>query len=207
MAQLWKSFVEALAPPQCGEQQWGEGVTLNCMVVWHPLSCREQAISHAEGPGSRAPPEYREVIHSNLNINLARETHSARVEENEQDTDVEFKDTWEASPPRSLADSIAAPRLVPAALETNQAPLSTELHHINSTIRQITESGESAQVLNSESGVGAISTADLIEDAKFYQDTTIGYQNAYETLRIQQEELQHQYTQQAQLVEEASKAL
>ena len=42
---------------------------------------------------------------------------------------------------------------------------------------------------------------------KFYQDTTLGYQDAYETLCIQQEELQHRYTQQAQLVEEASKAL
>ena len=55
--------------------------------------------------------------------------------------------------------------------------------------------------------MGAISTADLIEDAKFYQDATLGYQDAYETLRIQQEELQHWYTQQAQLVEEASEAL
>ena len=49
--------------------------------------------------------------------------------------------------------------------------------------------------------------ADLIEDAKFYQDTALGYQDAYETLCIQQEELQHWYAQQAQLVEEASKAL
>ena len=55
--------------------------------------------------------------------------------------------------------------------------------------------------------MGAISTADLIEDAKFYQDAALGYQDAYETLRIQQEELQHWYAQQAQLVEEASKAL
>ena len=55
--------------------------------------------------------------------------------------------------------------------------------------------------------MGAISTADLIEDAKFYEDATIGYQDAYETLHIQQEELQHRYAQQAQLVEEASEAL
>ena len=49
--------------------------------------------------------------------------------------------------------------------------------------------------------------ADLIEDTKFYQDAALGYQDAYETLHIQQEELQHRYAQQAQLVEEASKAL
>ena len=106
-------------------------------------------------------------------------------------------------PPRSLVDSIAAPRLVPTTLETNTALSSTEIGHHT---RQITESGESAQVLGSESGAGANSTADLIEDARFYQDTMIGYQDAYETLRIQQEELQHWYAQQAQLVEEASKA-
>ena len=35
----------------------------------------------------------------------------------------------------------------------------------------------------------------------------LGYQDAYETLCIQQEVLQHRYTQQAQLVEEASEAL
>ena len=43
--------------------------------------------------------------------------------------------------------------------------------------------------------MGAVSAVDLIEDAKFYQDAAFGYQDAYETLRIQQEELQHQYTQ------------
>ena len=55
--------------------------------------------------------------------------------------------------------------------------------------------------------MGAISTANLIEDAKFYQDATLGYQDAYETLWLQKEELQHRYTQQVQLVQEASKAL
>ena len=43
--------MEALAPPQCGEQQWGEGVTLNHTVSGHPLSHCEQPTSHAEGPG------------------------------------------------------------------------------------------------------------------------------------------------------------
>ena len=208
MAQLWKSFMEALAPPQHGEQQWGEGVTLNRTVSGCPLSCHDQPTSHAEGPGSRAPPEYWEVISSDLNVDLARETRSARVEETEQDSDVEPQDTREALPPRSLADSIAAPRFTPTTLETNTALSSTEVDsHVSLAASQITESGESLQVLNSELGTGAISMADLIEDAKFYQDATLGYQDAYETLCIQQEELQHWYAQQAQLVEEASKAL
>ena len=119
--------MEALAPPQCGEQQQGEGVTLNRTVSGHPLSRHEQPTSHAEGPGSRAPPEYREVVRSDLNVDLARETCSARVEETEWDSDVEFQDTREALPPRSLADSIAAPRFTPTTLETNTVPSSTKV--------------------------------------------------------------------------------
>ena len=78
--------METLAPPHHGEQQRGEGVALNHMVSGRPLSHWEQPSSHAEGPGSRAPPEYQEVIQTDLNINPARETQSARVEEVEQDS-------------------------------------------------------------------------------------------------------------------------
>ena len=107
-------------------------------------------------------------------------------------------------PARSLADSIAVPRFIPAALESNIQPSSTRS---DSYINQINESGESSQVLDLQSGMGAISTGDLIADAKFYQDATLGYQDVYETLCVQHEELQHWYAQQAQLVEEASEAL
>ena len=204
MANLWKSFVEAIAPPQLGEQVQGEGVTLNHTVGGHPLSRREPTSSHVGESGFRAYPECREVC-TDLNMNPIRETCNARVEGSDEDSDVEFQDSREALPPRSLADSIVL-RFAPTTSVTNFAPSSTELvndHHTS----QISESGESLQVLDSEPGTGSISTADLIEDAKFYQDATIGYQDAYETLRVQQEELQHWYTQQAQLVEEASEAL
>ena len=90
-------------------------------------------------------------------------------------------------------------------LETNQ-PSSTGFvsHHTEQTA----ESGESSQVLDSEEGAWVtINTANIIEDVKFYQDVTLGYQDAYEALQLQQEELQHQFTQQAQLVQEASEAL
>ena len=202
MAQLWKSFMEALALPH-GELQRGEGVALNRMVSGCPLSHHEQPNSHTEGPGSRAPPEYQEVICSDLNVNLARESQGSRVEEDELDSDVEFQDSREVLPTRSLADSIAAPRLTHATFETNMnnQPSSSRLEsHINQTA----ESGESLQVLNSESGAGAISTANLIEDAKFYQDAALEYQDACETLC---QELQHWFTQQVQLVQEASEAL
>ena len=100
------------------------------------------------------------------------------------------------------------------AMLGSQAP---ELHKTNiaSSLTGLTnthtshhfESGESSQVLDSDIGTSADSAADLIEDTKFYQDAALGYQDAYETLCIQQEELQHRYTQQAQLVEEVSEAL
>ena len=66
--------MEALFPPQRGEQQQGEGVALNHTVGGCPLSRCEQPTSQAEGPGSRAPLEYREVIRSDINIDPARET-------------------------------------------------------------------------------------------------------------------------------------
>ena len=197
--------MEALALPQHGEQPRREGVALNRMVGERPLSRREQPSSHAEGQSSRAPPGYREVMCSDLNVALARDTQSARVGEVDSDSDVEFQDSREAQPTRSLADSIAVSRVPQTTtLETNQ-PSSTGFvsHH---TI-QSTESGKSLQVLNSEEGAGAINTANLIEEVKFYQDAALGYQDAYEALQLQQEELQHWFTQQAQLVQEASEAL
>ena len=142
---------------------------------------------------------------SDLNIVPARDTQSARVGEVNSDSDVEFQDSREALPPWSLADSIAVPRVPQTTtLETNQ-PSSTGFvsHHTEQTA----ESGESSQVLDSEEGAGAINTANLIEDVKFYQDAALGYQDAYEALQLQQEELQHRFTQQAQLVQEASEAL
>ena len=127
------------------------------------------------------------------------------MEGSDGDSGVEFQDSREALHPGTLADSVTVLRLVPTTSMPNTAPSSTRLTNIHTSHHS--ESGESLQVLNSDISMGAISAADLIEDAKFYQDAVIGYLDAYETLCIQQEELQHQYIQQAQLVEEASEAL
>ena len=59
---------------------------------------------------------------------------------------------------------------------------------------------ESPQLQDMEEQLSTIGTSDLIEDAKFYQDMAIKYQNAYETLQCR-------YAQQAHLMEEASGAL
>ena len=47
----------------------------------------------------------------------------------------------------------------------------------------------------------------LIEDAKFYQDVAINYQNTYEVLLVQQAELQDKFKAQSCLMEEASAAI
>ena len=44
-------------------------------------------------------------------------------------------------------------------------------------------------------------------DAKFYQDTAVDYQNAYEALHAQQVELQAKYSEQTYVIKEALAAI
>ena len=104
-----EEFCQSFGSTQRGEQPRREGVTLNRTVGEHPLP-RHDPSNQAEGQSSRAPPEYREVIQIDLNIAQARET-SARVVEVDSDSDVEFQDSREVLPTKSLADSIAVPRV------------------------------------------------------------------------------------------------
>ena len=50
-------------------------------------------------------------------------------------------------------------------------------------------------------------TANLLEDVKYFHNTALSYQDAYEALQAQQVELQTKFSEQAQLVQEASDAL
>ena len=130
-----------------------------------------------------------------------KDYQNARVGGSNSDSNLEFQDAREVLHPGSLAASITVIKSVPTTLTISSS--STRLTQPHAS--QYSESGRLQRVLDSEEG--AISTADLIEDAKFYQDAALGYHDAYETLCIQQKELQHRYTQQVQLVEEASEAL
>ena len=69
------------------------------------------------------------------------------------------------------------------------------------------ESGESPQTPSSEESANASHTANLLEDVRYFHNTALGYQDAYEALQQQQEELQSRFTEQAKLVQEASEAL
>ena len=200
MAQLWKSFMEDLAPPQWAERLRREGVTLNCTVDERWLS-RHESSKPVESQSARAQLQSREVIRADLNMNLAKETRSTRVAEVELDSDVEFQDSREVQPTRSLADSITVQKVPQVATqETQWPPFQDPRHQVEQS-----ESVESEQIPGSEDG--ANHTANLLEDVQYFHNATLGYQDAYEALQLQQEELQSRYTQQAQLVQESSEAL
>ena len=117
MAHLWKSFADSFAPPKQSEQPRREGVAPSCTVDEHQLSHHESCNQNG-GQSSRANPESQEVQRADLNRAPARET-SARVAEVDLGSEEEFQDSKEeATPPRSLAQSIAVPRVPQSTLQT-----------------------------------------------------------------------------------------
>ena len=121
-------------------------------------------------------------MRADLNIPPAREP-SARVDEVDSNSDVEFQDSREALPTKSLADSVAVTRVPQATTQQTSQPSSPERHHI-----QQPESGESPQTpqtLGSEEGANASHVANLLEDVKYFHNATLGYQDAYEVLQQQ----------------------
>ena len=124
MAHLWKSFVDALAPPRQSEQPRRGGVTLNCMVDKRQLP-RHEPSNRPEDQSSRAVPESQEVWRADLNRLPARKT-SARVAEVDASSDEEFQDSKEILPPRPLAESITAAR-IPQVATSQTAQLQSDL--------------------------------------------------------------------------------
>ena len=66
---------------------------------------------------------------------------------------------------------------------------------------------ESPETPSSVESANAAHTANLLEDIKYFHNAALSYQDAYEALQQQQEELQTKFTEQAKLVQEASDAL
>ena len=75
-------------------------------------------------------------------------------------------------------------------------------HHIEQT-----GPVESLQTPSSVESANTNHTANLLEDIKYFHNAALSYQDAYEALQLQQAELQTKFTEQAQLVQEASEAL
>ena len=122
----------------------------------------------------------------------------------DSDSDVEFQDSREVLPTRSLADSTAVPRVPQTTTTETMQPL---LHELSQHCTKQLESGESLQTPNSEESANASHTANLLEDIRYFHNAALGYQDAYEALQQQQEELQSRFTEQAKLVQKASEVL
>ena len=132
--QLWKSFMEALAPPRRDQQPRRGGVTLNRTVGGRPLP-QHEADGQAVGRGSGALPGNREVMRANLNVPQPR-IPSARATEVDSSSDDEFQDSNTKPAPRSLAQSITATR-VPQVASTDKSTTITNPNLDTSTADRI----------------------------------------------------------------------
>ena len=154
------------------------------------------------GRGSGALSGNREVMRANLNA-PPPSNPSARATEVDSSSEEEYQDSNTDPVPRSLSQSITATR-VPQVAQTTSQPSPTRTRQTPHT-----ESVESAQTPGSAESVKSANThtADLLEDVKYFHNAALSYQDAYEALQVQQVELQTKFTEQAQLVQEASDAL
>ena len=115
----------------------------------------------------------------------------------------EFQDSKEGPPPRSLAESITATRVPQVATsQTSQLQPNLTKHHVKPTGLV-----ESPQTPSSLESANTQHTANLLEDIKYFHNAALSYQDAYEALQLQQAELQTKFTEQAQLVQEASETI
>ena len=154
------------------------------------------------GRGSGSLSGNREVVRSNLNAPPPGNP-SARATEGDLSSEEEFQDSNTEPVSRSLAQAIAVPR-IPQEAQTTSQPSPTR---VRQTPR--TESVESIQTPGSTESVESTNTheAELLEDVKYFHNAALSYQDAYEALQAQQGELQTKFSEQAQLVQEASDAL
>ena len=199
--QLWKSFLEALAPPRREQQPRRGGVALNRTVGGRPLPRIE---AQPMGRGSRALSGNREVMRANLNAPPPSNTSARATAEVDSSSEEEFQDSNTEPVPMSLAQAITATRVPQVAQTTSQPPSPTRTRQ-----PQRTESVESVQTPGSAESVESANmhTANLLEDVKYFHNAALSYQDAYEALQEQQVELQTKFSEQAQLVQEASDAL
>ena len=199
--QLWKSFLEALAPPRREQQPRRGGVALNRMVDGRPLPRIE---AQPMGRGSGALSGNGEVMRANLNAPPPSNTSARATAEVDSSSEEEFQDSNTEPVPGSLAQAITATRVPQVAQTTSQPPSPTRTRQ-----PQRTESVESVQTPGSAESVESANmhTANLLEDVKYFHNAALSYQDAYEALQEQQVELQTKFSEQAQLVQEASDAL
>ena len=178
MASLFRSFMEAVAPPH----QIPEGKRPQTTATSggpQPKESREPRKA-----GSKTALERRRV---RGDPNAPQDDHEVEVEDLGPDSEDEAQDQGNPSNPGDLASQITVrkPRPMPIPQLQDQSSL---------------EDSETPQTTGEEVSLSSLHMGDLLEDAKFYQDVPIELQTAYDTL-------ESRFTQQACLMEEASGAL
>ena len=100
------------------------------------------------------------------------------------ESEEEFQDSRSSPAPGGLEEPTPAPGIFPPSFQTGVSQV------VTTSMGNPVSSGSMDMESSTEVG---ISQEDLIEDAKFYQDAAINYQNAYEALLAQQAELQGKF--------------
>ena len=178
MASLFRSFMEAMAPPH----QIPEGQRSQTTVISggsQPKESREPRKA-----GSKTALEWRRV---RGDPNSPQDDHEVEVEDLGPDSEDEVQYQGNPLDPGDLPSQITVrkPRSTPIPQLQDQSGL---------------EDSETPQTTGEEESLSSLHMGDLLKDAKFYQDIAIELQTAYETL-------ESRFTQQAHLMEEASGAL
>ena len=185
--QLWKSFMEALAPPRREQQPRRGGVALNRTVGGRPLPHVE---AEPRGIGARALSGNREVMRANLNAPPPSNTSARATAEVDSSSEEEFQDSNTEAVSMSLAQAITATRVPQVAQSTSQPSSQTQQRPL-----QRTESVESVQTPSSAETVEGVNAhnANLLEDVKYFHNAALSYQDAYEALQEQQVGLQTKF--------------
>ena len=190
MASLWHSFVEAVTPGHDLPGQGGGGHH-NHTVGGCPLSC-EPVESHVREACSRSSSDHRGVpgdpnVTSRKLLRLGWRSLGVRMRKSLR-----------------TQGSIYLLRMllnIPQTRKQAPIPHSSTSSHLTHSLG-VSQGGQGEVHCK-----GIMDHANLIENAKFYQDTALNYQNAYEALHAQQVELQGRYSAQASLIEEALAAV
>ena len=125
----------------------------------------------------------------------------AEAGQSESGSEEEFEDSRDnLDPGNQIEPPTSNPGSIPGSMEVTAPPVPTISVSLGGQI-------SSREVDINQIEDGALSQEDLSEDAKFYQDVALYYQNAYEVLFVQQVELQDKFKAQSCLMEEASAAI
>ena len=175
MALPWCSFVEAVTPGHDWSGQGGSGHH-NCMVGGHPLSHKP-----ADGCVRR---DMLQVKLQSLKgtgwpqCDTQKTSHQVKGEESESEDEEEFEDSRENLPPKDPVEPSSTHEWVPLpinAIHSSQPSLSL------SSLPGPTSQAVIGQDITGEGRhEGDLDHTDFIEDAKFYQDAALDYQNTYE---------------------------